>query len=69
MIRLIVLSMVAFTLLVLPTIGCDRKVSEDTTVKKNTDGTTSKDSTTVTKNADGTTTKTEEHKKDETPKP
>ena len=63
MLRQITLGLLGLTLLGAPMLGgCDRKVAEDTTVRKNADGTTSKDSTTVTKNADGTTTKTEEHK-------
>ena len=42
-------------------VGCDREVSHDETVKKNANGTMSKDSTTVTQKPDGTVVKEKEH--------
>ena len=43
--------------------GCDKTVSDDSTVKKNADGTVTKDETKVTQQPDGTTVKKEEQSK------
>ncbi len=43
-------------------VGCDKEVSHDETVKKNPDGTVSKNETTVTQKPDGTVVKEQDKK-------
>ena len=44
-------------------VGCDKTVSEDKTVKKNADGSMTKDETTVKQQTDGTVVKTHDETK------
>jgi hypothetical protein len=44
-------------------IGCDKKISEDTTTHQNPDGSVSKDSTVVKQEPDGTVVKTQDASK------
>jgi len=41
-------------------VGCDKKISEDTTTHQNPDGSVSKNSTTVTQQPDGSIVKTQD---------
>ena len=62
--RQFAVSLLAVSLLGLPVlVGCEKEVAKDETVKKNPDGSESKDSKVVTKDENtGKTTVTEEHK-------
>ncbi|MBV8782034.1 MAG: hypothetical protein JO353_11605 [Phycisphaerae bacterium] len=62
--RLLTIAMLTMSLGGTPfLVGCDKEVAHDETVKKNSDGTVSKDETTVNQKPDGTIVKEHEQSK------